>query len=83
MIVVKYSYIRNMEKLTINIPETKSALVKQLLKELGVVFQSPSKKKTASDVKSKLANISVWSDEDVQVFEEGKQVFDKLTPPQW
>jgi len=72
-----------MEKLTINIPETKSALVKQLLKELGVVFQPPSKKKTASDIRSKLASISVWSDQDIQVFEDGKQVFDKLTPPQW
>lgn len=50
-----------MEKLTINIPETKSALVKQLLKELGVVFQSASKKESVSDVRAKLANISVWS----------------------
>ncbi|RZF59787.1 hypothetical protein [Sphingobacterium corticibacterium] len=72
-----------MEKLTINIPETKSALVKQLLKELGVVFQSASKKESVSDVRAKLANISVWSDKDMEVFEENKQVFDKLTPPQW
>ncbi|NGM66837.1 hypothetical protein [Sphingobacterium sp. SGR-19] len=72
-----------MEKLTINIPETKSALVKQLLKELGVVFQSASKKESVSDVRAKLANISVWSDKDLEVFEENKQVFDKLTPPQW
>lgn len=72
-----------MEKLTINIPETKSALVKQLLKELGVVFQSASKKESVSDIRAKLANISVWSDKDLGVFEENKQVFDKLTPPQW
>lgn len=72
-----------MEKLTINIPETKSALVKQLLKELGVVFQSANKKENVSDVRVKLANISVWSDKDLEVFEENKQVFDKLTPPQW
>ncbi|MBD1433543.1 hypothetical protein H8B06_11945 [Sphingobacterium sp. DN00404] len=72
-----------MEKLTINIPETKSALVKQLLKELGVVFQSASKKESISDVRAKLANISVWSDRDLEVFEENKRVFDKLTPPQW
>ncbi len=64
-----------MEKLTINIPETKSALVKQLLKELGVVFQSASKKESVSDVRAKLANISVWSDKDMEVFEENKQVF--------
>lgn len=53
-----------MEKLTINIPETKSALVKQLLKELGVVFQSASKKESVSDVRAKLAKISVWSEND-------------------
>ncbi|WP_196939823.1 hypothetical protein [Sphingobacterium pedocola] len=51
-----------MEKLTINIPETKSASVKQLLKELGVVFLSSGKKENVSDVRSKLANVSVWSD---------------------
>lgn len=72
-----------MEKLTINIPETKSALVKQLLKELGVVFQSASNNESVSDVREKLANISVWSDKDLEVLEENKQVFDKLTPPQW
>ena len=72
-----------MEKLTINIPETKSALVKQLLKELGVVFQSASNNESVSDVREKLANISVWSDKDLEVLEENKQIFDKLTPPQW
>ena len=72
-----------MEKLTINIPETKSALVKQLLKELGVVFQSPGKKEDVSEVRSKLANVSVWSDKDLQVLEDSKQAFDNLTPPQW
>lgn len=71
-----------MEKLTINIPETKSALVKQLLKELGVVFQSPGKK-DISEVRSKLADVSIWSDKDLQVFEDSKQAFDNLTPPQW
>jgi len=69
--------------LTINIPETKSALVKQLLKELGVVFQSPGKKEKVSEVRSKLASVSVWSDKDLQSFEDSKQAFDNLTPPQW
>jgi hypothetical protein len=40
-----------METLIINIPEKKSALVKQLLKELGVTIDSPSKAK-----KSKIPN---------------------------
>lgn len=72
-----------MEKLTINIPETKSVLVKQLLKELGVVFQSSGKKKDVSEIRSKLANVSIWSDKDLQVLEDSKQAFDNLTPPQW
>lgn len=72
-----------MEKLTINIPEAKSALVKQLLKELGVVFQSPGKKEDVLDVRSKLANVSVWTDKDLQVFEDSKHAFDNLTPSQW
>ena len=72
-----------MEKLTINIPEAKSALVKQLLKELGVVFQPHDKSVDVSDIKSKLAEVSVWSDKDLLVLEESKQAFDKLSPPQW
>lgn len=72
-----------MEKLTINIPETKSALVKQLLKELGVVIQTPGKKGKVSDVKRKLAHVSVWSDEDLQIFEESKKSFESLKPLQW
>lgn len=41
-----------MEKLTINIPEAKSALVKQLLKEPGLTFQKPRQKKNVSDIRS-------------------------------
>lgn len=72
-----------MEKLTINIPETKSALVKQLLKELGVVFQTSEKKENVSEIRSKLANTSVWSEKDLQVFEDSKHAFDSLKPTQW
>ena len=72
-----------MEKLTINIPEEKSTLVKQLLKELGVVFQPYEKKASVSDIRSKLTEVSEWSDEDLLVFEQSKQAFNKLMPPQW
>ena len=72
-----------MEKLTISIPEAKSALVKQLLKELGVVFQPHNKKTSVSDIRSRLAEVSEWSDEDLLVFEQSKQAFNKLMPPQW
>lgn len=62
-----------MERLTINIPETKSSLVKQILKELGVVIQ-PEKKANTSDFGEKLANVSVWSDDDLKVFEKFKRI---------
>lgn len=71
-----------MERLTINIPEEKSSLVKQILKELGVIIQ-PEKKVNISDVRKKLANVSVWSDDDLKVFEESKTAFENLKPPQW
>ena len=70
-----------MERLTIDIPETKSSLVKQILRELGVVIQ-PEKNST-SDLKDKLANVSVWSDDDLKVFEESKKAFEDLKPQQW
>jgi hypothetical protein len=71
-----------MERLTINIPEEKSSLVKQILKELGVIIQ-PEKKVNLSDIRKKLANVSVWSDEDLKVFEESKTAFENLKPQQW
>ncbi|WP_183891064.1 hypothetical protein [Pedobacter cryoconitis] len=72
----------NMERLTINIPETKSSLVKQILKELGVVIQ-PEKQANISDFRKKLANVSVWSDADLKVFEESKTAFENLKPQRW
>lgn len=71
-----------MERLTINVPDEKSSLVKQILKELGVIIQS-EKKASLSDVRKKLANVSVWSDEDLKVFEESKTAFENLKPQQW
>ncbi|RYZ25237.1 MAG: hypothetical protein EOO10_18800 [Chitinophagaceae bacterium] len=71
-----------MEKLTINIPDTKSSLVKQILKELGVLIQ-PTKQVDVTAYRKKLANISVWSDEDLKVFEESGKAFENLKPQQW
>ena len=72
----------NMERLTIDIPETKSTLVKQILKELGVVIQ-PDTQVSLPDFRKKLANVSVWSDDDLKVFEESKTAFENLKPQQW
>lgn len=58
-----------MERLTIDIPKEKSSLVKQILKELGVIIIESEKKENIAEVRKKLANVSVWSDEDLKVFE--------------
>lgn len=63
-----------MERLTINIPKTKSLLVKQILREPGVIIQ-PEKQISTSDFKKKLAGVSIWSDEDLKAFEESKNCF--------
>jgi len=71
-----------MEKLTINIPEKKSTLVKQILKVLGVTIQLEGKS-VPSTYKQSLTKVSVWSDEDLIIFEENKKTFGNLKPEQW
>jgi hypothetical protein len=55
-------------------PKNKSKLVKQLLKELGVIIISESKADIAAR-KERLLNVSVWTEEDLKVFDENKRVF--------
>jgi hypothetical protein len=71
-----------METLIINIPEKKSALVKQILKGLGVTIQQASRS-NASGYKQKLANVSTWTADDLEVFEETKKAFEGFKPQQW
>ncbi|HEY4327173.1 MAG TPA: hypothetical protein VGN20_24510 [Mucilaginibacter sp.] len=71
-----------MEKLTINIPDEKSTLVKQILTDLGVTIQSESSAKP-SDYKKKLASVSTWTEDDLKVFDESKKAFENLRPEQW
>jgi len=71
-----------MEKLTINIPENKSTLVKQILKGLGVTILQESHI-TNSEYKKKLASVSTWSEEEVKVLEENKNAFQNFKPEQW
>jgi hypothetical protein len=70
-----------MERLIIDIPDKKSALVKQLLKELGVTIKMESDK-SMSDYQKNLLKISVWTDDDLKVFEENKKNFD-WKPEKW
>ena len=71
-----------MERLVIEIPEKKSTLIKQLLTELGAVIKQENAP-ALSDRKKRLANISVWSDDDLKVFEESKQAFNNWKPEEW
>lgn len=71
-----------MEKLTINIPNNKSDLVKQILKELGVTIENATKPDSTS-YKEKLTKVSNWSEDDVKVFEKAKSAFDNLKTQEW
>ena len=71
-----------MEKLTINIPDDKSSLVKQILQELGVTIDRPAEQDTTS-YKKKLSKVSHWTADDVKVFEEAKSAFDDLKVQKW
>lgn len=57
-----------MEKLIIHVPASKSQLVKQLLKELGVTIEQ--EKMDVEAYRKDLAQVSTWTDEEVKIFEE-------------
>lgn len=71
-----------MQKLTINIPQNKTELVKQLLKGLGINFELESTS-SLSNYKEKLLKVSIWSDSDLEGFEKGKSAVNSLKPEQW
>ena len=58
-----------MERLIISIPEKKSILVKQVLKDLGVTIHQPSD--NTSSLKQKLKQISVWTNDELTLVEVG------------
>ncbi|XHR92492.1 hypothetical protein ACFJIV_19315 [Mucilaginibacter sp. UC70_90] len=71
-----------MERLVIDIPDTKSTLVKQILKELGVIIQQQNKPQPSS-YKKKISQVSTWTEEDLKAFDEGKNAFENFTPSEW
>jgi len=71
-----------MEKLTINIPSDKIDMVKKVLEALGVTFQKPKSVKSKTS-KEKLLKVSVWTDEDLSIFEESKSAFNQLKVEKW
>ncbi|AYL96554.1 hypothetical protein [Mucilaginibacter celer] len=64
-----------METLVINIPDNKSVVVKQILKELGVTIQQESHS-SVSNYRERLSQVSEWSEEDLKVFDETKKAFE-------
>ncbi len=70
-----------MEKLIINVPESKSVLVKAVLKELGVTIEQEKMDKEAH--LKEIADMPVWSDEDLKPMEDAREAFNSLKPVQW
>ena len=58
--------------LIINIPEKKSTLIKQILKDSGAIIQQESHIIT-SDYKQNPASVSTWTEDDLKVFEDSKK----------
>ena len=70
-----------MERLTINIPDKKSALVKQILKGLGVTIQEEHS--VGSAYKDKIVKVSTWTEEDLKSFDDAQKAFGSLKSAQW
>ena len=71
-----------MERLTINIPDSKSEEIKGFLKSMGVILES-SKKLDVDAYRKKIAMISIWSEEDLKVFDDNQKVFNQFKPSEW
>ena len=71
-----------LKDININIPDKKSTLVKQILEGLGVTIQQIDKP-APSNYKQRLANVSVWTDDDLKIFEESKKAFENLKSEEW
>ena len=72
-----------METLTINIPEDKSNLVKQILKELGVTIKGTNSTTETAHYKQKISTVTTWKEEDMEALKTGSKSFEDLKPEQW
>jgi hypothetical protein len=71
-----------MEQITINIPDLQSEEIKSFLKSRGIAVNSP-KSLNMDAYRKKIANIGVWTDEDIKVFNENRKVLDNFNPQEW
>ena len=71
-----------MEKLVINVPDSKSNIVKQVLHSLGVTVpghNAPLK----GDYKKRLLNIATWAEEDLKPIVNAGKNFGDLKAEEW
>lgn len=71
-----------MERITINIPDSQSEEIKSFLKSKGIVVVSP-KSLNIEAYQKKIANIGVWTDEDLKLFDENRKLLDNFNPQEW
>lgn len=71
-----------MERLTINIPDSKSIEVKKILKGLGVDFKE-EKTFDISAYRKKLIGVGEWAEEDLTAMENARSAFNSLKPQEW
>ena len=72
-----------METLRIDVPDTKLTLVTQLLKELGVTVHQEKSEENLSAYQQSLLKVSVWSEADLNIFEENSKGFKHWKPEEW
>ncbi|EHQ26487.1 hypothetical protein [Mucilaginibacter paludis] len=71
-----------MERITINIPDSQSEEIKSFLKSKGIVVDSP-KSLNIEAYQKKIANIGVWTDEDLKLFDDNRKLLDNFNPQEW
>lgn len=71
-----------MERLTIDIPDSKSVEIKEFLKTMGVLF-SAAKPIDIKGYKKNLLSVGVWSDEDLKEISEAREAINSIKPQEW
>ena len=71
-----------MQRITIDIPDSQSEEIKSFLKSRGIAVDSP-KSFNIEAYRKKIANIGVWTDEDIKVFDDNRKVLDIFNPQEW
>lgn len=71
-----------MERITIYIPDSQSEEIKSFLKSKGIALDNP-KPLDMIAYRKKIANIGIWSEEDIKVFDQNRKLLDNFNPQEW